>query len=427
MRTCRTLLSLSLLLALASVCFAQSAGPDVPALQEAAHFRNAAMCGYLAADGDQWAAVYAQPNSAPRLFDAIYASWPHAIGRLRSEHDRAEWFYRALSALVKLQANLVADPQSGEISYLPDSVAVLLGKVGADDRAQSLSALAAGNPELQGVRLKACLLANSASVQKALALSQDLTALAGLSALNADQRTLFAAVPVASQESIDMLDALKASTHDPDVVTACDRLRKELESGRTDFVARAIALLKEGNLANNVLQRALKLGATEGLEALLGCMGVSAGAAAATVVGVAASGIQAALVLTGEDQAFEHARLAHFAGLLLPDLCAGWSRLRPTAAPDQPDACAALDATSRALLLVEAFENTEEGAIHSAYDKGLLTHLNLTTPAAGWPPVTDNPYPFLYRQWRSGALFTDYAPALPSPQAAAGEGADNLH
>jgi hypothetical protein len=401
-----------------SALFAQSAGPAVPLLQEAARYRNAAMCAYLGQHGDEWAAAYACAPAGQRLCDVIYGDWKHTVGRVRSEHDRAEWFYQALTAVVKLQGNLVADPDGGKLTYLPDDVAGLLGQVAtAKNGIKTLrDAVAAGNPAWQGLRLKAALLANSASVQNALALPHDFSLMSGLSALDADQRALIAMVPVASQEAIDMVTAIKASTTDADLIAACDRLTGEVATGRSDFMARALALLKEGGLTNYLAGQALKLGATEGLTALLGAMGITAGGAAATVVGIALTGVNLGFTVTGEDQAYDHARLAHFANAMLPALCDKWGRLRPTLSPDDPEACAQVDATARGLLLVNAYVASEEHAIHVAYDQGALGRLKLTTPATGWAQVDEKIYPDAYRHWRSGELFADCAPALPDAE-----------
>jgi hypothetical protein len=410
------LLFLLLFAGLAPVAFGQSAGPEVPLLQGAARYRNAAMCAYLAQHGDEWAAAYATPGAGLRLCDVIYGDWKHTVGRVRSEHDRAEWFYQALSAVVKLQGNLVADPEGGKLTYLPGDVGGLLGQVqAAVSGVQTLSdAVAAGNPAWQGLRLKAALLANSASVQNAMTMAKDYSFLSALSALNADQRSMVAAVPVASQEAMDMVDAIKASTTDPDLIAACDRLKTEYDTGRTDFLARALALVKEGGLTNYVAGKALQVGAAEGLSALLGAMGVAAGSAAVlTVVGTAVEGVNLCFTITGEDAAYDHARLAHFANATLPGLSDKWARLRPTASPDDPTACAQLDATSRALLLINAYVATEEHCIHVAYDQGALGRLQLTTPATGWAQVDEKVYPEAYRNWRSGELFADFAPALP--------------
>lgn len=167
-----------------------------------------------------------------------------------------------------------------------------------------------------------------------------------------------------------------------------------------------------GQLSSLVLTEALTKGGGLAVSKMLEGMGVTfSGTAAAAAIGAFVGGCEIGKLITGEDEAYEHARLAHFARFIQPGVAQQWSKLRRTGASGRDD-LARMDATAQALLLLKAYVWREEASITGAYNRGLLGRLGMRTPATGWPVSNWTCISHPYQNWRTGRLFEDYAGEL---------------
>jgi hypothetical protein len=223
------------------------------------------------------------------------------------------------------------------------------------------------------------------------------------------------ALPVAaSDRAIRIVQEIKLSATDATVRAACDSLLDELENGRRDYLQRMATVLGDGK-TSLWLQKQLARGATAAfivkpLLAKLGFVGVAG--QATNIVGLLFAGTEVGMSLSGEKQAYPHARLAHFADQLKPDLSKRWHELGERLDPADGEACQHFDAASEAAILIDAFVNQEGRLVKQAYETAAIPRACKEDVFASQRVFAD-----AYGDWVSGATFKDHAPKLTPPAA----------
>jgi hypothetical protein len=361
---------------------------------------------------DLW--TFARPNPAQGQmpYDEIYNNYLlHVIGKARSEFNREEWFYQALCGVVAAEVDAFSgEPRvSGEQAHVLGGIQ-RLASLGAEIGDPQWVAEITGDPVVyQG--LKPTVLAYADSIVRATALNQALHNATTILALHDDAKAVIMEPLLVTQHGIGVLEAIGASTGDADLAAACRRLKGELVDGQVDYVARVKARATQGELAGIAAGAVAKVGAKAGVTYLLGALGyqwgaaASVGAYAGSVFATFVAGTEVGLWLTGENAAYEHARLAHFADYIKPGLVDRWEKLLAQLDPGSAGICADFDRTCRALLLVAAYVQLEAARIKEAYDRAPLGAL-----AGAYARLSAEPQlPLMtYRRWSTGEPFAEW-------------------
>jgi hypothetical protein len=329
-------------------------------LGDASAYRHQAMCEHVGRERRTIVGPFLKDEiPGEHVFDLVYDEWYHRIQRAKTEAMREEWFYQALCGIVVMHEEL-----SGEELALPPGLPANAGtmrmwagvpKTLNEAVADGLIDLRTLEPTLKATDSRALLACFMDPVYDLVFVVH-----AGLE----DGLALVAAPLVASERAIGVIEAIQQSTDDPELSSACHRLVAELQVGARDFIARLKSLALNGEL-NQLLAEALLKGVTRaGVSTLLWKLGLwakagSVGVLSGHVFAAVAAGIEIGLWMSGDTAAFEHARLAHFASLIRPELAERWELLRGHVAPRNRRVCAALDSTSLAVILTAAYVNTE--------------------------------------------------------------------
>lgn len=396
--------------ALLALVWALSAGAPPASASPTPVARYQAMCAFVQADGARTVACFLDPSRVGRRgFDDVYGAWYHSVGQVKEYFGpfRRGGFSDALKGVVAEESALLASAPgqaAGPASADASRVAAVLAA------GKSLQkAVADGDLDLATVQR--WLLSTGSAVWNV----QFLKEMLGRQGVGADVAAVVALPVAASERARRVVAEIKLSSTDPDLGAACDQLLDEIEHGKRDYVERVVKALGDGKTAR-WLEKKLAEHATAALIVgpLLERLGlISVAGQATTIVGLLFTGAQVVLSLSGEDEAYSHARLAHFADALKPGLCKRWAALGAQLDPDRPELGPSFDAASQAAILLAAFVSRQGREMEEAYRKASL---HLTGAAQDTYPGPEG-FAAAYRDWLSGETFRDYAaPAAAPPE-----------
>lgn len=383
----------------------------------ATRYRYAGMCQWASQKPPQWLLGYAnRPDQwGKQPFDLVYDEWFHVLKRGANNLGRQGNFYQALCGLIMLEAEF----DQGSAELLKQQVDYLEGvrlAVAQGENAYSLIAAAGEDPHL-----RALLGATDREISLAIAGESILTVFAHLKAAEADSKALMLAPVVSANHSIEIIEAIQASTGDGDITRACDGVLRELREGREDCISRLHNLAVNGQLSSLLASAAAKGSISLGVKALLSGLGMQAtagtiGTIAGTGFAAFVGGMEIGFWLTGETAAYEHARLAHFAAYMQPGLGERWLDLKRKVNTRAPDTCAEFDATTRALILLNGYINQETDYMAQCYATAVVKF-------GFWKRTKALPmdgYQRDYASWNSGELFDMRAKGNGRPEPAPG-------
>jgi hypothetical protein len=389
----RWLLLAWLVLAVASAAWAAEA--PVPA------GRQAALCACVQATGaSDIEALLGTSKVGKRSFDDVYGQWYHSVGMAKDllGPSRRARFYEVLKGLVALDARLLADdPQALGLS------AAEMPKVRALLDAGKSFGKGFSDGDIDLALLQKLLLSTGAATLNVEFLKE----LFAGQKVAADVACVLAAPVAASDRAAGAVRAIRAGAEDADLKAACERLLGEIETGKRDYTERVIQALGDGKTAQ-WLQKRIAEGAAAALilKPLLSQLGfISAAGRATSIVGLLFAGTEIGMSLTGESQAYPHARLAHFADAIKPGLLKQWQCLRDELNATDAEGCAAFDAACRAAILVDGFVNQEGRLMQEAYRKATVARDAASAEEFG----AEARYAAMYRGWVQGATFAAYA------------------
>jgi len=408
----RVLLTLATVAALFFGASDAMAEDDLTSL--ATSYRYEGMCRWAREKSDDRFIGYAKrpENWGQTPSDYVYNQFFHVLKRGVNDLGRQGNFYQALCGIILLEA----DFNAGEAGALKQQVDYIDGFLKLKDQGADIAKLfaeARDNPNLR--KLLRGTDRGMAQAVRAHRLLQGWEAVETLRAATDDIDALLLAPIVAADHSVDIVEAIKASTGDADIARACDGVLGELTTGRKDYLSRlenvaangklapmvTEALAKSGvswTVANTGLSQAVRTFLSElGMKASAGSVGAVAGSCFAAFVG----GMELGFWATGETAAFEHARLAHFAAYIQPGLGERWLKLKGEVSADDADRCADFDAATRALVLLNGYINQETGLMARCYANAVVKlsgFRGVSTPSM-------EGFAKAYRQWGSGKLF----------------------
>jgi len=397
-------LTIAVLLCAALAASPCAAAEDVASL--CTRYRYEAMCTWARQTADDRFIGYAKrpENFGQTPFDLAFDEWLHAPQKGIDELTREASYYRALYGLVMLEGEF----DRGIAALTREQVDWLEGaRIAEAQGANAVDLLAAAAKDKA---LRKMLHATKRATREAVYSDPIITVVSYMDAINSDAETLMMAPLVSANHSVEIIQAIKASTGDAELARACDAVTRELTRGREEYASRLLVLAADGKLMPLLEEAAAKAslrGIGEAIGPLLKGLGMkaSAGPAVGTALGSCfaafVAGVEAGWWLTGETAAYEHARLAHFAAFIQPGLGERWFKLKGDLRPDDADLCADFDATTRALVLLNAYVNRETASMADAYAHAVVK-------LSGWKSVSTLPmegYLKTYRQWDSGELF----------------------
>ncbi len=382
----------ALLALIAVAATAQQPADDILA------FRGRAMCAYVHDGRADLIATWLDPSRVGEMpYDQVYGKWLHSLGRTKDRLSvfRQERFYEAVKATAAMDGRLNADAPLSE----RDAELVRRWLAGDDTLAQI-----AGKPGQNLARIRAALLALEPVTRDVMVLRK------GAPEAQEDLAYLVTLPLVVSERGRQVVAEIRQSSADADLTAACDRLLQELETGRQDYVRKVLVTLADGQKVGWLRKKLASAAATRlvvgPLLEVVGLGSIAGGPAG--VVAALLLGYDVAMTVSGEHEAYPHARLAHFADAIKPGLSVRWKGLRAGLSAADREACDRFDMTSQTAILLAALVNDEAQKTQAAYQKAMVTLGEIPT----MQPVEPEVFQRVYQQWLSGQAFIGHAPAL---------------
>lgn len=382
----------ALLALIAVAATAQQPADDILA------FRGRAMCAYVHDGRADLIATWLDPSRVGEMpYDQVYGKWLHSLGRTKDRLSvfRQERFYEAVKATAAMDGRLNADAPLSE----RDAELVRRWLAGDDTLAQI-----AGKPGQNLARIRAALLALEPVTRDVMVLRK------GAPEAQEDLAYLVTLPLVVSERGRQVVAEIRQSSADADLTAACDRLLQELETGRQDYVRKVLVTLADGQKVGWLRKKLASAAATRlvvgPLLEVVGLGSIAGGPAG--VVAALLLGYDVAMTVSGEHEAYPHARLAHFADAIKPGLSVRWKGLCAGLSAADREACDRFDMTSQTAILLAALVNDEAQKTQAAYQKAMVTLGEIPT----MQPVEPEVFQRVYQQWLSGQAFIGHAPAL---------------
>ncbi len=361
-------------------------------------FRGRAMCAYVQDGRADLISSWMDPSRVGEMpYDQAYGKWLHSLGRTKDRLGvfRQERFYEAVKATAAMDGKLSADAPLGE----RDAELVRQWLAGEDTLAQI-----AGKPGQNLARIRAALLALEPVTRDVMVLGK------GAPEAQEDLAYLVTLPLVVSERARWVVVEIRKSSADADLTAACDRLLEELQTGRQDYVRKVLIALADGQKVGWLRKKLASAAATRlvvgPLLEVVGLGSIAGGPAG--VVAALLLGYDVAMTVSGEHEAYPHARLAHFADQIKPGLSVRWKGLRAGLSADDREACDEFDVTTQAAILLAALVNDEAQKTQAAYQKAMVTVGQIPTMQLVEPEVFQR----VYQDWLSGQAFIGHAPAL---------------
>ncbi len=334
-------------------------------------------------------------------FDVVHNEWFHVLRRGASNLTREASFYQALCGLLLMEAEF-----HGKEAVLTEQ------QVEYWERFQKMVAQGGNVANLyseagQNLELRGLLGATDMSIAIGVGLQPLLKVFSVITAAKADSKALMLTPLVVSSHSIEIIEAIKASTGDAGIARACDGVLRELEQGRADYVSRLTDLAINGELSGLLANALANSSVNLAVRTLLSGLGMNAmtsgawGQVGGSCFAAFVIGMDIGFWLSGETTAYEHARMAHFAAYIQPGLGERWLELSSEMSRGDLSVASGFDAATRALILLNAYVNQETAYMTQCY-------ANAVVPVSCWQFAATLPmegYQRNYGRWNSGELF----------------------
>jgi hypothetical protein len=395
---------------LGTLCIQSSAGETrLPSANDACSWRNNAMAQYVSTTPRCGViGVYAREECTPESYSTEYVyglPWhKYTLDRGIEMLSRQEAFYRALCGIVAMHQELLGNqpPINADSAKILDLIKSTSGVPDALNKA-----VAEGNINVRTLR-KTMYAVNSA-VKKACVADTALTAATGGLALASDVQALVASPMVASEQAADAIQAIRDSTRDADLLKACNRLLREIDVGKADYVARIKNLAMDGSLSRIARSEIVGSVAKASVASFLAKIGVKvAGGEVGLCIAAFTGGFDLGMWAFGDTAAYDHARLAHYAEYIRPGLSEYWRRKKDELDPASEESSRRFDSATRAVLLTRAFVGEEAHLMSQAYEHCAIKY-GMGRDLSGIPGASKEECAKVYPKWMSGSLFPGYA------------------